>query len=73
MKDGYIETCIINQNTVNIITMNGYQMFAKILIEENDRIVILCGGKKKLVSSTQFPQSNPQTLKLKLDKTANLW
>ena len=40
MKDGYIDTCIINQNTVNIITLNGYQMFAKILVEEHDHIVI---------------------------------
>ena len=72
MRDGYIETCIINQNTVNIITLNGYQMFAKILVEENDHIVILSGGKRNWFSSTQFPQSNPQTLKLKLDKCAVL-
>ena len=54
MKDGYIETCIINQNTVNIITLNGYQMFAKILVEEADHIVILCGGKRNWFSNTRL-------------------
>ena len=53
MEDGYIETCIINQNMVNIITLNGYKMFAKILVEEEDHIVILCNGKKKLVFQTR--------------------
>lgn len=49
MIDGYIETCIINQNDVNIITTNGYQMIGKILIEDADYIVVLCGVEKKLV------------------------
>ena len=49
MKDGYIETCIINQHTVNIITMNGFQMVCKILKEDMDNIVVDCGGKKKMI------------------------
>ena len=49
MKNGYIETCIINRNSVNVITMNGYQMSCKILEEESEYIVVLCNDKKKLV------------------------
>ena len=49
MENGYIETCIINQNVVNIITMNGFQMVCKILEEAADNIVVICGGKKKMV------------------------
>ena len=49
MKDGYIENCIINQHTVNIITMNGFQMVCKIVEEDADNIVINCGGKMKMV------------------------
>lgn len=49
MRDSYIETCIINQYTVNIITINGFQMVCKILVEEADHIVVLSGGKKKMV------------------------
>lgn len=49
MKDSYIENCIINQHTVNIITMNGFQMVCKILEEDVDHLVINCRGKKKLV------------------------
>ena len=49
MKDGYIENCIINQHTVNIITMNGFQMVCKILEEDVDHIVVNCGGKKKMI------------------------
>ena len=65
MRDGYIETCIINQNTVNIITLNGYQMFAKILIEESDHIVILCGRKKKLVFKHAISTIEPADPKIK--------
>lgn len=49
MPNGYIENCIINQNLVNIITMNGYQMVCKIISEEADFIVVLSGNKKKMV------------------------
>lgn len=49
MKDGYIEANIINQNNVNIITLNGFQMVCKILEEDADNIVVLCGGRKKMV------------------------
>ena len=65
MQEGYIETCIINQNTVNIITLNGYQMFAKILIEETDHIVSLCGGKKKLVFKHAISTIEPANPKIK--------
>ena len=49
MIEGYIETCINNQHTVNIITMNGFQMVCKILEEYDDHIVVNCGGKMKMV------------------------
>ena len=49
MRNGYIEECIINQHTVNIITMNGFQMVCKILEEEADHIVVNCGYKKRMV------------------------
>ena len=65
MRDGYIETCIINQNTVNIITLNGYQMFAKILVEEEDNIVILRNGKKKLVFKHAISTIEPANPKIK--------
>ena len=65
MRDGYIETCIINQNTVNIITLNGYQMFAKILVEEEDHIVILRNGKKKLVFKHAISTIEPANPKIK--------
>ena len=65
MKDGYIESCIINQNIVNIITTNGYQMIAKILIEEENHIIILCGGKKKLVFKHAISTIEPANPKIK--------
>lgn len=65
MRDGYIETCIINQNIVNIITLNGYQMLAKILVEEEDHIVILCGGEKKLVFKHAISTIGPANPKIK--------
>lgn len=65
MRDGYIETCIINRDMVNIITLNGYQMFAKILIEEADHIVILCNGKKKLVFKHAISTIEPANPKIK--------
>lgn len=64
MRDGYIETCIINQHTVNIITTNGYQMIAKILDDEGDSIVILCGNKKKLVYKHAISTIEPANSKL---------
>ena len=64
MRDGYIGTCITNQNTVNIITLNGYQMFAKILVEEEDHIVILCNGKKKLVFKHAISTIEPANPKI---------
>ena len=64
MKDGYIETCIINRNAVNVITMNGYQMVCKILEEEADYIVVLCNGKKKLVFKHAISTIEPANLKL---------
>lgn len=72
MKDGYIENCIINRNSVNVITMNGYQMTCKILEEESDYIVLLCNNKKKLVFKHAISTIEPATLKLKLDKCAVL-
>lgn len=65
MKEGYIETCIINRDTVNIITLNGYQMIAKILAEEYDRIIILCGGKTKLVFKHAISTIEPANPKIK--------
>ena len=65
MRDGYIETCIINQNIVNIITLNGYQMLAKILVEEEDHIVVLCNGKKKLVFKHAISTIEPANPKIK--------
>ena len=64
MKDGYIETCIINQNVVNIITMNGFQMICKILEEYSDNIVVLCGGKKKMVYKHAISTIEPANPKL---------
>ena len=65
MKNGYIETCIINQNVVNIITMNGFQMVCKILEEDSDNIVVLCGGKKKMVYKHAISTIEPANPKLK--------
>lgn len=65
MKDGYIKTCIIDQNIVNIITLNGYQMLAKILVEEEDHIIVLCGGKKKLVYKHAISTIEPANPKIK--------
>ena len=64
MKDGYIETCIINRNAVNVITMNGFQMVCKILEEEPDYIVVLCNGKKKLVFKHAISTIEPANPKL---------
>ncbi len=65
MENGYIETCIINQNTVNIITMNGFQMVCKILEEDVDYIAVLCGGKKKMVYKHAISTIEPANPKLK--------
>ena len=65
MRDGYIETCIINQNIVNIITLNGYQMIAKILVEGGDHIVVLCGDKKKLIFKHAISTIEPANPKIK--------
>ena len=65
MKNGYIETCIINQNVVNIITMNGFQMVCKILEEDVDYIVVLCGGKKKMVYKHAISTIEPANPKIK--------
>lgn len=65
MRDGYIESCIINQNIVNIITLNGYQMVAKILVEEEDHIVIMCNGKKKMVFKHAISTIEPANPKIK--------
>ena len=64
MKDGYIETCIINRDVVNVITMNGFQMVCKILEEESDYIVVLCNGKKKLVFKHAISTIEPANPKL---------
>ena len=64
MKDGYIETCIINRNAVNVITMNGYQMVCKILEEEEEYIVVLCNDKKKLVFKHAISTIEPANRKL---------
>lgn len=64
MKNGYIETCIINQNVINIITMNGFQMVCKILEEYADYIVVLCGSKKKMVYKHAISTIEPANPKL---------
>ena len=64
MRDGYIETCIINQNTVNIITINGFQMICKILEEDSDNIVVLCGGKKKVIFKHAISTIEPANPKI---------
>lgn len=64
MKNGYIETCIISQHAVNIITMNGFQMVCKILEEDSDNIVVLCGGKKKMVYKHAISTIEPANPKL---------
>lgn len=63
MRDGYIETCIINQHDVNIITTNGYQMVGKILVEDADSIVVICGVKKKLVYKHAISTIEPANAK----------
>lgn len=63
MPDSYIEECVINRNTVNIITVNGYQMACKILHEENDYIVVLNGDKKKLVFKHAISTIEPANAK----------
>ena len=63
MKGGYIENCIINRNTVNVITMNGYQMACKILEEESDYIVVLCNNKMKLVFKHAISTIEPAYIK----------
>ena len=64
MRVSYIEECVINRHTVNIITVNGYQMIGVILDEDPDYIVTLCNGKKKMVYkhaiSTIEPARNPK-------------
>lgn len=65
MRYSYIDTYINNQNTVNIITLNGYQMLAKILVEESDYIVILCGGKEKMVFKHAISTIEPANPKIK--------
>ena len=65
MPDSYIETCIISQHTVNIITMNGFQMICKILVEEPDHIVVLCGNKNKMVYKHAISTIEPANPKLK--------
>ena len=64
MKDGYIETCIINRNAVDVITVNGFHMACKILEEESDHIVVLCNGKKKLVFKHAISTIEPANQKL---------
>ena len=64
MKDGYIEQCIINQHTVNIITMNGFQMVCKILEEDGDHIVVNCGGKKKMIYKHAISTIEPAGMKI---------
>ena len=64
MRDGYIETCIINRNVMNVITVNGFQMVCKILKEESDYIVVLCNGKNKLVFKHAISTIEPANAKL---------
>ena len=64
MKNGYIETCIIGKHPVNIITINGFQMICKILEEDSDNIVVLCGGKKKMVYKHAISTIEPANPKL---------
>lgn len=45
----YIDSCITNETTVNVITINGFQMFGKIIEEHDSYIVLVCGNTKKLV------------------------
>lgn len=63
MPDSYIEECIINMHTVNIITVNGYQMICKILHEESDHIVVLNGNKKKMVFKHAISTIEPANVK----------
>lgn len=65
MDSGYIETCIINQNVVNIITMNGYQMLCKIIAEETDFIVVLSNDKKKLIFKHAISTIEPANPRIK--------
>lgn len=65
MDSGYIETCIINQNVVNIITMNGYQMLCKIIAEEAGFIVVVSNDKKKLVFKHAISTIEPSNPKIK--------
>ena len=64
MKNDYIETCINGQHPVNIITMNGFQMICKILVEEPDHFVVFCGGKKKMVYKHAISTIEPANPKL---------
>lgn len=65
MDSGYIETCIISQNVVNIITMNGYQMLCKIIAEEADFIVVLSNDKKKLIFKHAISTIEPANPRIK--------
>lgn len=49
MPDTYIEECCIARHTVKIITINGYQMYGKIVDHNDESVVVLCGNVKKLV------------------------
>ena len=65
MPGSYVETCIIGQHTVNIITLNGFQMVCKILVEEPDHFVVFCGGRKKMVYKHAISTIEPANPKLK--------
>lgn len=49
MPDTYIEECCIARHAVKIITINGFQMYGKIIEHDDESVVVLCNNVKKLV------------------------
>ena len=49
MPDTYIENCIKSRHNVNIIMINGFVMAGKILEQDENALLVLCGKYKKLV------------------------
>lgn len=49
MPDTYIQEAMCAKTTVRVITINGYQMYGKIFADNDNYIVLLSDGVKKLV------------------------
>lgn len=49
MPDSYIEKVMRAKADVRVITINGYQLHGKIFYSDDEYIVLISGGVKKLV------------------------